>query len=80
MLGATRTQRARTKTRRRAMNGMVCRMKMDKMIQTHGQAVIQTNGTNTVKVRAIIVHPLRNRKFIEFIAEICFFYHSFVDN
>lgn len=61
MPGAIRT---RIKMHRKAMNGTVCRTKMDKMSQIHGQAVVRTNVTNIVKDLATIVHRLLNhRKF-----------------
>lgn len=64
MPGAIRTRQAQIKMRRKAMNGMVCRTKMDKMSQIHGQAVVRINDTNIVKDLATIVHRLLNhRKF-----------------
>lgn len=67
MLGATRMRQAQTKIRKRVMNGMVyLRMKMDKKNRIHGRVVIQTNGTNIVKIPAIIVHLHQNRKFTRF--------------
>lgn len=64
--GAIRTRQARTKRHRTAMNGMVCRMKMGKMIRIHGRAVIQINDIRIVKDLETIVHLLQNhRKYFQ---------------
>lgn len=87
VLGAIRIRQILTKIRKRAMNGMVCRTKMDKMIRTHGPVVTQINDTNTVKGQAIIVLRLQNHRkfngllFISFhTINIKFLTHKYISN